>query len=381
MSLSWIDCQIPDSSDSIEDILSTYKYHLTKDIFWPMLDILQSTSHTSYNGILDLDRKIRDLSLSANLPSEQECTSPPEDMHWFLSTHARYIVLLYIHRPFLALALTQNPENPLDSQYAPSVLATQTSASAIIRSTARQLEKDPITYMRIWSVWIYLFSAAVAAGSIVSRAPTMPSSALSDLDVALNLFEKGANQSRHAKLILPFVRQLRDKARSACSKPQARNQPQHLSSDENKSDFCLYPGNAQVLSRKNIDKWSSRSVSHQDLRGSQSPPQTPPFLPYAQPGYHSPFAEHYANPQSGTGMQGVSLDQHLHHPVRNASFDFSPSNSFSQSSTPIPQGLGMSADLFGDGALYPGDGNQVHPSISGHWLSFMQDNGIDFIHT
>jgi hypothetical protein len=72
------------------------------------------------------------------------------------------IVLLYIHRPFLALALTQNPENPLDSQYAPSVLATQTSASAIIRSTARQLEKDPITYMRIWSVWIYLFSAAVS---------------------------------------------------------------------------------------------------------------------------------------------------------------------------------------------------------------------------
>jgi hypothetical protein len=80
-------------------------------------------------------------------------------------------------------------------------------------------------------------------------------------------------------------------------------------------------------------------------------------------------------------MQGVSLDQHLHHPVRNPSFDFSPSNSFSQSSTPIPQGLGMSADLFGDGALYPGDGNQVHPSISGHWLSFMQDNGVDFIHT
>lgn len=71
------------------------------------------------------------------------------------------VVLLYIHRPFLALALLHHPHNPLESPYSQSVLAAQSAASVIVRSLARQLEKHPATYMRFWSIWIYAFSAAV----------------------------------------------------------------------------------------------------------------------------------------------------------------------------------------------------------------------------
>lgn len=378
MSLSWVDCRIPDANDDVKDILFRFKYSLARDVLWPMLDILQSTSPTSYNTILDLDKKIHELSLSSNLPSEEDCTSPAMDMHWYLSTHCRYILLLCIHRPFLALALLQYPENPLESPYAPSVLAAQSSASVIIRTTARQFEKDPVTYMRLWSVWIYLFNAAIVAGSIVSRAFTLPSSSITDLDLALSLFEKGADTSRHAKLILPFVQQLKGKAYGAYTRSLGRNPSQNLRSDESKNDICLYPGHAPVLSSKNLDDWSPHTVNTPDLRDSQSPPQTPPFLNYAQPGYPSLPAQY--STQSRSGMQTVSFDQHLHQPIRE-SFDFSSTPSFPQSSASISQGLPMCGDLFfhRDASLFPGELNP-QSVVNEQWLSLMQDSGIDFAH-
>lgn len=129
---------------------------------WPALELLQSTSPTNYGVVLDLDRRLRDLSMSSHLPTEEDCTTPASDMHWYLTTQSRYVVLLYIHRPFLALALLHHPENPLESPYAQSVMTAQSAASVMIRSLARQLEKHPATYMRFWSIWIYVFGAAVS---------------------------------------------------------------------------------------------------------------------------------------------------------------------------------------------------------------------------
>ena len=59
------------------------------------------------------------------------------------------------------MALLQNPENPFESAYSPSVLAAQNSASFIIQTAARYLDKAPDSILRFWDVWIYLPSAAV----------------------------------------------------------------------------------------------------------------------------------------------------------------------------------------------------------------------------
>lgn len=72
------------------------------------------------------------------------------------------LVLLWIHRPFLSMALLQHPENPFESQYSQSVLAAQNSASFIIRTTARYLEKAPESILRHWDVWVDVSSAAVS---------------------------------------------------------------------------------------------------------------------------------------------------------------------------------------------------------------------------
>lgn len=107
MSLSWTDCQIPESEDSVDGIrkyifpyrlrisltstVSTYLYYVTRDVMWPTLDMLQSTSPTSYGTVLDLDRRLRELSMTSNIPGEEECTTSALDMQWYLTTQTRYV--------------------------------------------------------------------------------------------------------------------------------------------------------------------------------------------------------------------------------------------------------------------------------------------------
>jgi len=70
-----------------------------------------------------------------------------------------------MHRPFLAMALLQNPEGPFESIYSQSIIAAQNSASFIIQTAARYLEKAPESISRHWDVWIYVPSAAVSVST------------------------------------------------------------------------------------------------------------------------------------------------------------------------------------------------------------------------
>jgi hypothetical protein len=131
------------------------------------------------------------------------------------------------------MALLQHPENPFESMYSPSVLAAQNSASFIIRTTARYLEKAPEAILRNWDVWVDIPSAAVSisilgftvcstkatpfqitAGSIAIHAPNVPSSAMSDLDLAIRILERGTDYSWYARVALVSWMKLRQ--RSAC---------------------------------------------------------------------------------------------------------------------------------------------------------------------
>ena len=75
-----------------------------------------------------------------------------------------------MHRPFLAMALLQHPENPFESAYSHSVLAAQNAASFIIRTSARYLDKVPDLILRFWDMWVYLPNAAVSIHRSISCA-------------------------------------------------------------------------------------------------------------------------------------------------------------------------------------------------------------------
>ena len=76
-----------------------------------------------------------------------------------------------MHRPFLAMALLQHPGNPFESTYSQSVLAVQNSASFIIQTAARYLDKAPESILRYWDLWAYLPNAAVSVHVPMSYVP------------------------------------------------------------------------------------------------------------------------------------------------------------------------------------------------------------------
>ncbi|KAG1897214.1 uncharacterized protein F5891DRAFT_947804 [Suillus fuscotomentosus] len=109
--------------------------------------------------------------------------------------------MLFIHRSFFAQALLDFPTNPLRSPYAPSFLAAYRCASATIKTTVLNFQMLPDLFMRWWTIWSHLLSAAVIVGSIVTRAPstTMAPAAWQELNLAVEIFSRGSKTSSRAR--------------------------------------------------------------------------------------------------------------------------------------------------------------------------------------
>lgn len=104
------------------------------------------------------------------------------------------IAMLAIHRSSFASALLDNAANPLNTQFAPSVLAAHRCASLLIQSLTAQFEQCPEISARIAQPWSAGFSSVMVAGSIVLQTPTsaMASGSLTDLTAGVELFQKAA---------------------------------------------------------------------------------------------------------------------------------------------------------------------------------------------
>lgn len=72
-----------------------------------------------------------------------------------------YAALLYIHRNFFARAIIDFPDKPLNSVFAPSVLSTYRSASALLRLMRETYHKLTLILFRLWPTWLLCFSSAV----------------------------------------------------------------------------------------------------------------------------------------------------------------------------------------------------------------------------
>lgn len=138
-----------------------------------------------YETILELDRKVREKVLPPSLnlyrsSSIDEYTTPTAyargrmlfqfrtasmvsmlDVIYFHSP--RVLAMLNIHRSFFAQAMLEYPSNPLRSPFAPSFLAAYRCASAIIKTTAMNLQKYPDLFTRFWNMWSHLLNAAVSS--------------------------------------------------------------------------------------------------------------------------------------------------------------------------------------------------------------------------
>ncbi|KAH8104100.1 fungal-specific transcription factor domain-containing protein [Cristinia sonorae] len=269
-----VDCELPaDDEQSLDkdgDSLEGFwhwKLGFTQSIIVHAHDILLNAEPPDYEMILNLDRKIRELSVPKvklyPKPTDEEYNDAGLCMQSCLMSQLRSVAMLAIHRTFFAQALLDHPTNPLRSPYAPSFLAANRCASVLIKSFLHHCERFPSLCGRFWNLWTHAFTACVILGSTVSRCPgaTMAPSSLIELDLAVDLFRKGAEHSKRARQALPMLIFLRKKASGAYQ--QFRNR--HISptldvhlhigpEDEGSNRLAIFGGQTRVMASKLLGK-------------------------------------------------------------------------------------------------------------------------------
>ncbi|KAI0766121.1 fungal-specific transcription factor domain-containing protein [Trametes elegans] len=328
LSSNHIDCELPTDeeagvSDDGTDLHGfwAFKHSFTRDIYAEVIDGMLSAKAPSYAQVLEFDRKIRQTTLpNVRLylrPDEANYSNPSIVLKSFFLSHFRSITMIHIHRTFFAQALLDNPTNPLSSPYAPSFLAANRCASILLRSFLHHWNRSPELCSRFWGMWTHAFSAAVILGSTVTRSPnaTMAPSALTDLDLAVDFFERGASMSPRARQALPILKNLKERALKAFNEYRNRHMSPSLDiqlhigpEDQFQDELAIFGGQTRVLTNKFLSRKKTkyptkpREPSTSSASGASTPmPTSSPPAPSATP--------HTASTPSDDG--GTPLSQNV----------------------------------------------------------------------
>lgn len=263
-SMAYSDCHFPEydsSQGSPNDVqFCIFQFRFASECVSFVLSHTLTVEAPTYATILELDRKVRDYPLPDSLYPQGDT---PTSWQRFVLDHIRESVLMYVHRSYFAQALIEQPDNPLKSNYATSVLVTMRSSATILRCVRDQFSQWDSACGRYWVMWTLAFSAAVVFGTVVTGAPRSPlaGSAMSELNRACVLFSKAAVHSSYAKKALPILTKLSEKAHHALAAAQSDATP--ISSgdregslwpikaeDSTDEDLLIFAGHTRFLSAK-----------------------------------------------------------------------------------------------------------------------------------
>ncbi|KAJ7229993.1 fungal-specific transcription factor domain-containing protein [Mycena pura] len=225
---SYVDCEYPEDEESTLTDLGEIrpgfwrsKYIFSRDIWLALAEATLAAKTPGYDTVLELDRRVRELSVPDSFKpyptradGEKEYHSSAASLRGFYASQYRTVSMLYIHRSFFAQAMLDFPTNPLRSPFATSFLTAYRSASVLIKATAYQYDRCAEVVMRVWFLLHHTFSAAVIVGTIVTLLPrsSFAQAALTDLTLAVHLFERGAAHSHRAKLASGVLAKLKERA-------------------------------------------------------------------------------------------------------------------------------------------------------------------------
>jgi len=186
----------------------------------------------TYRVIEELDMKVRSFYVppSLRVPGFGGATTEVDPapcsveltMQRYIVFAIREITLFNMHKGFLARAFEIHPEDPLGTEYAPSVLAAYNSACAFVTLVKSLYSQQPGLTERMWFLFTHVLSCAIALGSIVTKCPsmTLATSALSHLESTCNLFESVKENARAAKG-LSLLQSIKGRAMAALSQQGA----------------------------------------------------------------------------------------------------------------------------------------------------------------
>ncbi|KAJ7034066.1 fungal-specific transcription factor domain-containing protein [Mycena alexandri] len=303
--LTYVDCEYPEDEECsltddglIRPGFWRSKYHFARDIWMAMAEATLAAKPPGYATVLELDRRVRELSVPdsykpypTRADGEAEYFSSSARLRGAFAGQYRAVTMIYLHRSFFAQAMLDFPANPLRSPFATSFLTAYRSASVIIKGTAYQFDRCADMAMRVWMLLHQTFSAAVIAGTVVTLSPqsNMASSALVDLGLAVDLFERTAKHSHRGKLAFVGVHtvlvKLKERAVRAYTQvvppsptagpppPQGTAAPPDGAATD---ELAIFGGQTRLLALKQKPK-----------RGMKSASTSPPLASAAVPGYSS----------------------------------------------------------------------------------------------
>ncbi|KAJ7689582.1 fungal-specific transcription factor domain-containing protein [Mycena rosella] len=315
--LSYVDCEYPEDEEctltELGEIRPGFwrsKYHFARDIWMALAETTLTAKVPGYATVLELDRRVRELSVpdsfkpyATRADGEEEYYSSAASLRGFYASQYRTITMIYLHRSFFAQAMLDFPANPLRSPFATSFLTAYRSASVIIKATAYQFDRCAEMAMRVWFLLHHTFSAAIIAGTVVTLSPksNMASSALLDLGLAVDLFQRTATQSHRAKLASAVLSKLRERAVRAYTQysspppPTAGPGPTvELPEDDTDAtdELAIFGGQKRVLALKQKQKHRrSKSKSVESPDGGVGGGGFPATPDNAYPGMGAPYED------------------------------------------------------------------------------------------
>ncbi|KAI5980804.1 fungal-specific transcription factor domain-containing protein [Pisolithus albus] len=294
-SLPYIDCQYPGGGSPRDGthmdfngraFCSTWVFRFASDCVADVAARTLTSEPPSYSTIRELDRKVCNFPVpeAAKEFATAACGPVPpkpadkdidltESMGRLVMSNAREVILLYIHRSYFARAIIENPDNPLDSLYAPSFLAAYQASLTILRTVKAQYDLHPKLTARLWPLWTYAFSAAVVFVMIVIRAPRSPmaSSAMKELRDARLFFSEASSRSRRAQKAYFIINKLTEKALNTLHYARS-DMPTENEADDELDIFTGRTKKFVSVKRQTTDGASERSSnSSGSARQSSSP--------------------------------------------------------------------------------------------------------------
>ncbi|CAG7847818.1 SubName: Full=Uncharacterized protein {ECO:0000313/EMBL:CCA77892.1} [Serendipita indica DSM 11827] len=211
------DCELPwgegEHLDDEDKNFHRWKFIYIRDILRDVLAL-----HTmcgigpTINEAMKLDMRIREYKLFDVGAVMQGNASVPSIYQQNIMFCIKESTLCFLHRPFFVSALNEGLPDPLRSRFAGSCLAIHASASALLGRAPFMLDFQVQT-PRFFIWWSQAFSAMVALGALVIKSPgsALAASALTEIQMAAQTFERATGGFRAGRL-LPYVRNLRERA-------------------------------------------------------------------------------------------------------------------------------------------------------------------------
>ncbi|KAK7680387.1 hypothetical protein QCA50_016627 [Cerrena zonata] len=255
-----------------------WKARFGRECIAPIVQATTQARTPKYSVILELDRKIRDMELPKYATGQRpDGAGLSKTMSHYMPQNYRELALTYVHRCYFAQALTEFPQDPLRSSYAPSFLAGYRSACALLSSMREQFELFPIQLARFWVLWTHAFSATVMLASVVTHGGITKTAqaAMGELRLALDLFERTSKHGGRAVKFLPIIRRLHDKAYASINEGfKMQKDIFGAGEGEKRDELSIFGGRTHTVKSKVSKPIRKRSVSRRRISPAGQSPGT-----------------------------------------------------------------------------------------------------------